>query len=140
MTYQRVTLIGNVANPQELKFTANGDAVLSFSVATSEKWKDKNGDKKEKTTWFKVTIWRKMAEVLAPYILKGNQIYVEGTLAAEKDGGGPRIWKDSEGNPRASFEVTATIVKLLGGKRGDSAGDSNDSAPISVSQEDEIPF
>ena len=85
----KVQLIGNIGKDAELKYTSQSVAVASFSVATSEQWKDDVGNKQEKTEWHNITAWRKLAEICGEYVKKGGKIYVEGKLSTrsyEKDG------------------------------------------------------
>jgi len=110
--------------------------VTSFGVATTRKWTNANGELQEKTTWFQVTCWRKLAELTAQYLQKGRLVLVEGDVEAS-------AWTDREGAARASLKLTATNVQFLGG-RGEVSpgvpgvpGEPGDEAPVT---EDDIPF
>ncbi len=105
MSYQNLTIVGNVGRDAELKYTQGGIAVLKFSVGVN-KTIGKGEDKRQTTTWFNVTVWRERAEVLAEYIKKGMQVLVTGEIGLS-----PYIGKD--GKPNASLELTADDVKLL---------------------------
>ena len=110
--YHKVTVIGNLGGDPEMRYTQDGTPVTSFSVATNRKWKNKDGSQGEETVWIRVSAWRRLAEVCNQYLSKGKQVYVEGRLTPDKETGGPRIWTANDGQPRASYEITATEVKL----------------------------
>lgn len=112
MSFNKIILVGNLGRDPELRYTPQGDAVCSFSMATNERRKDKSGEFQEVATWFKVTLWRHQAENAAKYLTKGRQVYIEGRLRVEE-------WKDRDGNNRQSLEITATEMHFLGGGRGD---------------------
>jgi single-strand DNA-binding protein len=148
--YQKLTIVGNVGNDPEMRYTPSGQAVTNLSIATNRRWTTGDGQQQEETVWFRVSVWGKQAEVCNQYLSKGRQVLIEGRLTPDKETGGPRIWTDQNGNPRASFEMTAFEVKFLGGGgggRGDNNSgysDSGGSADSSSDQvgitEDEIPF
>lgn len=131
----KAQLIGNLGRDAELKFTNTGTAVASVSVATTEHWNDKDGQKKEATEWHRVVIWGKTAENLAEYLTKGKQIYVEGRLQT-------REWTDKDGVVRKTTEIRADRVILLGSKGGAAAGPGAAVAATAVDApgEDDIPF
>jgi single-strand DNA-binding protein len=104
----RVILVGNLGRDAELRYTPGGAPVSTLNVATTESWKDKEGQKQEKTEWHRVVLWGKSAETLAEYLVKGKQVYIEGRLQT-------RQWDDKEGNKRYTTEVRADNVVLLGG-------------------------
>jgi single-strand DNA-binding protein len=144
----KVTLIGNLGQDPEVRYMPNGDAVTNITLATTEVWKDKNGEKQEKTEWHRVTFYRKLAEIAGEYLKKGRQIYVEGRLETRK-------WTDKEGKDRYTTEIIANEMKMLGSRAG-MGGDSGERAtPASSSAsgtapgksgskfddfEDDIPF
>ncbi len=107
----RVILVGNLGRDAELRYTGSGAAVASFSVATTEVWKDKDGQKQEQTEWHRISLWGKQAETVAQYLTKGKQVYVEGRLQTRK-------WQDKEGQDRYTTEVKADRVVLLGSAGG----------------------
>lgn len=137
--YQKILLIGNLGNDPEQRFTPAGIPVTTFSMAVNKSWTDADGQRKDKTTWYRVTCWRKLAETTATYLKKGAKVMVEGEdLEA-------RAWTDRDGAQRASLELTASAVRFLDSK-ADSAGNGA-SAPAEpqpqatkVRAEDEIPF
>ncbi len=106
-TVNRVILVGNLGRDAELRYTGGGAAVASFSVATTEVWKDKDGQRQEQTEWHRISLWGKQAESVAQYLTKGKQVYVEGRLQTRK-------WQDKEGHDRYTTEVKADRVVLLG--------------------------
>jgi single-strand DNA-binding protein len=135
--YQKTVVVGHLGKDPEMRYTPSGVPVTSFNVASSRRWTNANGEQQEKTTWFRVTCWRKLAETAAQYLQKGRLVLVEGDIDAS-------AWTDREGNARASLELTATTVKFLGGGRGEgpegapmAAGRAGDEGPV---PEDDIPF
>lgn len=111
--FQQLILIGNLGGDSELRYTADGTPVASFSLAVNRKWTKEDGGHGEETTWFRVTAWRKLAESLNPYLKKGGKVMVIGRVSA-------RGYTGADGSPRASLEVTADTIKLMGGgPRGD---------------------
>jgi single-strand DNA-binding protein len=140
-TVNRVILVGNLGADAEYRMTGSGSAVLKFRVATTEVFKDREGNRKEETEWHRVNYWGKSAEGLSQYLLKGKQVYVEGRLQTRK-------WKDNEGQDRSTTEVKADRVVLLGGgprresaDREDVAHESGGADPaISMPGDDEVPF
>jgi len=137
--YQQLTIVGNLGADPELRFTPDGTPVCNFSVATNRRWTSKEGVPGEETVWFRVTAWRRMAEVCNEYLQKGRQVLVIGHLKPDAETGGPRIWIGNDGEPRASFELTAQSVKFLGSK-GDAGGSAASEAAQEESEAEEIPF
>ncbi len=117
----KVILIGNLGKAPEVRFTPSGQAVANFTMATSESWNDKSGQKQERTEWHRIVVWGKLAELCGQYLTKGRQAYVEGRLQT-------REWNDKEGKKNYTTEVVAQTVQFLGGKgEGAGAGYSNGS-------------
>ena len=112
MSFNKIIAVGNLGKDPELRYTPNGDAVCSFSLAVNQKAK---GGEKE-TTWFKVTLWRKMAENAAKYLTKGTPVYIEGRLNTE-------AWTDRDGKNQITLEIQATDMQFIGGK-SDAKGDA----------------
>lgn len=106
--FQQLILIGNLGGDSELRYTADGTPVASFSLAVNRRWTKDDGSHGEETTWFRVTAWRKLAESLNPYLKKGGKVMVIGRVSA-------RGYTAADGSPRASLEVTADTIKLMGG-------------------------
>jgi single-strand DNA-binding protein len=132
--YQKTIVVGHLGRDPEMRYTQSGVPVTSFSVATTRKWSSASGEQQEKTTWFRVTCWRKLAELTAQYLKKGRLVLVEGDIEAS-------AFTDREGNARASLELTATNIKVLGGRgeggEGGGGGAGGEDFPV---HEDEIPF
>jgi single-strand DNA-binding protein len=126
MSFNKVIIVGNLGRDPELRYTPQGTAVCNFSMATTEKRRDKSGEYQDVTTWFRVTVWDKKAEVAAKYLQKGSQVYIEGRLKLDE-------WTDRDGNNRTTLDVTATdmqfIGKASGGDGGGYSGDMDDSEP-----------
>jgi len=113
-SFNRITIVGYLGKDPEIRYTPDGQAVCNFSVATTEKRKDRTGEAQEITTWFKITVWGKRAETANQYLSKGKQVYIEGTLRQEE-------WTDREGVKRTSLVVNASDFQFLGTK-GDEGG------------------
>ena len=128
----KVTLIGRLGSDPETKVTSTGKTLLNISLATSEHYTDKTGNKQEKTEWHRLVFWQKIADLVANYCKKGSQIYAEGTLQT-------REWKDSDGNDRYITEIVVRSVQFL-----DSKPKQVVSADINQTEEpwieDDIPF
>ena len=105
--YQQITLIANLGRDPEMRYTPSGVAVTSFSVAVNRSWTGQDGQRQDKTTWFRVTAWRGLAETCNQYLTKGQKVLVVGEMEE------PNTWTDREGNTRASLEVTARTVRFL---------------------------
>jgi single-strand DNA-binding protein len=143
----KAILVGNLGRDAEMRFTAGGTPVATVSLATTEKFTDRDGQKREDTQWHRIVIWGKTAESLHEYLTKGKQIYVEGRIQT-------REWTDKEGKPAKTTEIRADRVVLLGGGGGgggprpgrdrytDEGGGSApvDSGHVDAPSEDDIPF
>jgi len=140
--YHTLILVGNVGRDPEMRYTPSGQPVTSFSVATNRQYTSNNGEQVKETVWFRVTTWGKQAETCNQYVKKGSKVLVEGRLTPDATSGGPRIWTDQSGNPRASFEVTASTVRFLSSKGESSGGGSEGSEAgfVGAPSEDDIPF
>lgn len=104
----KVTLIGRLSRDPETRHMPNGEAVCNFSVATSEKYTDKNGQRQEATEWHDVTMFRKLAEIAGQYLTKGSQVYIEGKIKSRK-------YTDKNGVERTAYDIIANEMKMLGG-------------------------
>ncbi len=113
----RVTLIGNLGRDPEMRYLPSGEAVATFSVATTEKWKDKTGNQQERTDWHRVEFIGRLAEVCGEYLKKGNPVYVEGRVQYDK-------WTDKEGQEKTMTKIRGDRMQLLGG-RGGGGGDAS---------------
>jgi single-strand DNA-binding protein len=116
----KVMLIGNLGKDPELKYTQGGQAVVTFSLATTRKWKDKEGGDKEDTQWHNIKAWGRTAEVANQYLKKGRQVFIEGRLEH-------RQYDDKEGSRKYFTEVVCEQMVMLGGKRDDAGGGSEPS-------------
>ena len=113
----KVILMGNLGRDPEVRFMPNGDAVCNFSIATTDSWKDKAGEKQEKTEWHNIVMYRRLAEIAGEYLKKGRPVYLEGRLQTRK-------WQTKEGQDRYTTEIIADSMQMLGGRDGASAQDS----------------
>jgi len=129
MSFNKITIVGYLGRDPELRYTPQGTAVCKMSVATTERRRAANGETEEHTTWFRVTVWGRQAELANEYLGKGRQVYLEGRLRLEE-------YADREGNSRISPEVTATDIQFLG-QRGDSETQQIDSMEKKVEIEPE---
>lgn len=119
--FQQITLVGNLGRDPEMRYTPSGVPVTSFSVATSKRYQGADGQWQEKTIWFRVTAWRKMAETASQYLTKGSKVLIIGEIEE------PRTWVDKEGTTQVSLDVTAQTIRFLS-TRGDNAGGGGDFA------------
>jgi single-strand DNA-binding protein len=108
MSVNKVILLGRLGQDPELKYTPGGSPVCNFSLATTESWTDKSGQKQEKTEWHRVVVWGKLAELCNQYLSKGRQAFLEGRLQT-------RSWDDKDGNKRYTTEILASTVQFIGG-------------------------
>ena len=115
----KVILIGNLGKDPETRYMSNGDAVTNITLATTDTWKDKNGEKQEKTEWHRVTFYRKLAEIAGEYLKKGRSVYVEGRLETRK-------WTDKNGVERYTTDIIASDMKMLGNRSGSGSFESPD--------------
>lgn len=119
MSVNKVILVGNLGRDPELRYTPSGVAVANFPIATSEKFKDRDGNVQEKTEWHQIVVWRQLAEIAAKYLHKGKQIYLEGKIQTRK-------WQDKSGQDRYSTEIVMEKMQMLGsasdGQQNNGAG------------------
>ncbi|MEC8749325.1 MAG: single-stranded DNA-binding protein, partial [Pseudomonadota bacterium] len=111
----KVILVGNLGNDPEVRYMPNGNAVANLSLATSESWKDQQGQVQERTEWHRLTMYRRLAEIAGEYLKKGSQIYVEGKLQTRK-------WQDQQGQDRYTTEIIVDQMQMLGGRGGEGGG------------------
>jgi single-strand DNA-binding protein len=129
--FQQTIVVGNLGGDPEMRYLEDGTPVTTFSVATNRRWTDREtGEKREKTTWFRVTAWRRQAEVCNEYLAKGRQVMVVGEVSSS-------AWIDQEGEPRSSLELTARNVKFLGSTGNGGPPPLTDEE---LADKDEIPF
>lgn len=135
--FHTLIIVGNVGREPEMRYTPSGQAVTSFSVASSRQYTNQNGQKVEETIWFKISVWGKMAETCNQYVHKGMKVLVEGRLIADSNGS-PRVWTRQDGTPGASFEVNASTVRFL--SRAGGEGGSSEEMGDTAAADAEIPF
>lgn len=146
MAVNKVILIGNLGDAPEVKYMPNGDAVANFSLATTERWKDKaTGENKDATEWHRIVIYKQLAEIAGKYLKKGSKVYLEGKLKTRK-------WQDKSGQDRYTTEIVADQMQMLDSKENNSAENNAASQPaqrsVSVNKkgvdtsglDDDIPF
>jgi len=118
----KVILVGNLGRDPETRYTTSGDAVTNIRLATTDTWKDKNGEKQERTEWHSVVFYGRQAEIAGEYLKKGRQIYVEGRIQTRK-------WQDKEGQDRYTTEIVADRMQMLGSREGSGAPSGGDEPP-----------
>ena len=141
MSVNKVILVGNLGKDPEVRFTNSGSAVARLSIATSEVWNDRDGNRQERTEWHNVVVWGKQGEHCGQYLAKGRQVYVEGSIRT-------RSYDDKSGNKRYVTEVVAQRVQFLGGGGGTRLAQQAESAPADDAQsgggqppiDDDVPF
>ncbi len=114
----KAIIVGNLGNDPETRYLPSGDAVTNISVATTDKWKNKDGEKQEATEWHRISFFGKLAEIAGEYLKKGSQVYIEGHIRTNK-------WQDKEGNDRYTTQIIADRMQMLGqppGNRQQSGG------------------
>ena len=137
----KAILIGNLGADPEIRYTQSGTQVATFNIATTERWKDQEGQMQEKTEWHRIVAWARLAEICGEYLNKGSRVYVEGRIQTQK-------WQDQSGNDRYTTEIVAREMKMLTPK-GASGGDSFSGGTPPAPQEpppgvsgtgDDVPF
>ena len=127
MSVNKAILIGRLGKDPETRFMTNGEAVTNVSLATSENYKDKSGEKQERTEWHNLVFYRRLAEIAGEYLKKGSMIYVEGRIQTRK-------WQDKEGKDRYTTEIVVNEMTMLGGKSGGAGSfevvENQSSAPV----------
>jgi len=133
MTWHQTIIVGNLGNDPELRYLQSGAAVCSFNVAVNESWTDRQtNERRDKTTWYRVSAWNQLGETCNQYLAKGRQVMVVGTVEA-------RGYVNNAGEAAASLDMRARDVRFLGGREGDaSRGEYDDFAP--PNEVDDIPF
>ena len=124
----KVMIIGNLGKDPEIRYTQSGSAVASFNVATTERFKDKNGQQQDQTEWHRIVAWGRLAEICGEYLHKGSKVYIEGKLQTRK-------WTDQNGNEKYTTEIIAREMKML-----DGAGKRGEDIPNPPTLPDDIPF
>jgi single-strand DNA-binding protein len=139
--YHKVIIVGNLGRDPEMRYMPDGTPVTNFSVATNRRWNNPDGSQGEETVWFRISAWRRLAEVCNQYLQKGRQVLVEGQMQPDRATGAPRVWTGNDGVARASYEVRALTVQFLGGRGegppAEAPGGLEEPPPEA---EEEIPF
>ncbi|RFC34861.1 MAG: single-strand DNA-binding protein [Candidatus Nitrotoga sp. SPKER] len=126
MSVNKVILVGRLGKDPETRYMPNGEAVTNATLATSENWKDKSGEKQEKTEWHNLTFYRRLAEIAGEFLKKGSMIYIEGKLATRK-------WQDKEGKDRYTTDIIVNEMQMLSSKSGSGNFDTVDKPAASSS-------
>ena len=143
-SFNKIMIVGYLGRDPEIRYTPQGTAVCNFTIATTEKRKDRSGEAQDVTTWFRVSAWGRQAEIANQYLSKGKQVYVEGRLRQEE-------YTDKEGNRRQTLEVNATDIHFLGARgeggsfpqthgSADRSHDIDDGPTSTDRADDDIPF
>jgi single-strand DNA-binding protein len=111
-SFNKITIVGYLGRDPEIRYTSDGTPVCSFTVATTERKKDKSGDFQDVTTWFRITAWRRLAEIANQYLSKGKQVYIEGKLSQSE-------YQDKDGNTRTTLEVNCSDLQFIGPRGGE---------------------
>lgn len=130
--FSQTIIIGNVGSDTDMRYTPSGDAVTTFSVAVNKSWNDNSGTRQTKTTWYRVTTWRKLAETVGKYVQKGSKVMVVGEMQPA------RAYLDRNGQAAASLELTANTVQFLGSKPD--AGNAQGVEPTTLDEVESMPF
>jgi single-strand DNA-binding protein len=121
----KAMLIGNLGKDPETRFTQTGAPITTFSIATSERWKDASGEQKEQTQWHRIVTFSRLAEICTEYLKKGSKVYIEGRIQT-------RSWDDQDGNKKYISEIVAREMKMLGGRPESSDPNSYNEDPMPV--------
>ncbi len=148
MSVNKVILMGHLGRDPEVRYMGNGDAVANFSMATTEQWRDKTGERVTRTEWHNVTLYRRLAEIAGQYLKKGTMVYIEGRIQTRK-------YTGKDGVERTAYDIIGSEMKMVGGRGGDQGGGEmqdhraptpaaprRESAPAPVIDDldDDIPF
>jgi single-strand DNA-binding protein len=139
--WHTLIIVGNVGRDPEMRYTPSGQAVTSFSVASSRQYTANNGQQVKETIWFRVSAWGKQAEICNQYLHKGSKVLIEGRLQPDANGS-PRVWTRQDGTAGASYEVTANTVRFLSprGEAGEGVEGPVAGEEPSVAGDEDIPF
>ena len=122
MSLNKVILIGRLGQEPTIRYMPNGEAVCNFSIATSETWNDRNGQRVERTEWHNITMYRRLAEIAGQYLRKGSQVYLEGKIQTRK-------YQDKNGVERTAYDIIANEMKMLGGGNSEQPAQGETPAP-----------
>ena|SRR5262249_16969918 len=141
-SFNKITIVGYLGRDPELRYTPDGTPVCNFSVATTERKKNRTGDMQDITTWFRVNLWGRQAEIANQYLSKGRQVYVEGRLSQSE-------YQDRDGNTRTTLEVRGTDIHFIGSRGDEPQGEPRAEAPsrgraadepATTITDDDVPF
>lgn len=141
MSYHTVIIAGNLGRDPEMRYTPTGTPVTNFNVAVNDNYTSQAGEKIERTIWFRVSAWGKLAEVCNQYLAKGRKVLVEGRIICDPANGGPRTFTRNDGTVGANFEITAQTVRFLS-SRGEQSEETPEQENVAADaiEEDAIPF
>jgi single-strand DNA-binding protein len=131
-SFNKIIIVGYLGRDPELRYTPQGTAVCHFSVATTEKRKDKAGEMQDQTTWFRISVWGRQAEIANQYLAKGKQVYIEGRLRQDE-------YTDREGKVRTNLEVTATDLQFIGARSDEPAAPARSAESRSTAASGDLP-
>ncbi len=138
--FQKISFIGNLGQDPNMRYLPDGTAVTNFSAACNRRWKDQaSGEDKNETTWFRVSVWGRRAEVCNQYLERGRKVFVEGRLRPDPHTGGPALWQRQDGTMGSSYEVVAENVIFLS-ENGERHDHSSQTEHAPAAEEDDIPF
>ena len=126
MSFNKIIIVGNLGRDPELRYTPQGTPVCTFTMATNDRRKDRNGEMTDQTTWFRVTLWNRQAETASQYLHKGKPVYIEGRLRVDE-------YTDRDGKPRFTLDVTATDMQFIGSRQDDATHERSASSSASAS-------
>src|SRR5215472_18350715 len=125
----KVILVGRLGKDPELKYTPSGAPVAKFTLATDEVYKDRAGEQQRRTEWHTIVAWSKLAEICGEYLVKGRQVYIEGSIRS-------RQWEDQTGNKRTAYEIVAREMKMLGSRADSERGNAGPGRPAAPPETD----
>ena len=132
MSLNKVILIGRLGRDPEYRYLPSGDAVANFSIATSENWKDRNGQRQERTEWHNISMFGRLAEIAGQYLKKGSKVYIEGRIQSRK-------YTGKDGIERTAYEIVCSEMKMLGGRAEGGEGQHNPPPPPQARQQPAAP-
>ena len=133
MSLNKVILIGRLGRDPETRYMPNGDAVCNFSIATSENWKDRNGQRQERTEWHNISMFGRLAEIAGQYLKKGSKVYIEGRIQSRK-------YTGKDGIERTAYDIVANEMKMLGGRAEGGEGQQHTPPPPPARQQPAAPI
>ena len=129
----KVILLGRLGADPEMRYSTNGTAIANFRIATSERWKNADGEKEERTEWHRIVAFGKLGEICGEYLAKGKQVYIEGKLQTQ-------TWEDKDKNQKTTTQIIATTMQMLGAAGGKTPDKEESPIPEESVKDDDIPF